>query len=95
MVDLVALIVTRGLYTMEREPTVSESTVAAEACEAIASTHQQFDAYPAREVTLGQLAIVRALPVKGKRLIGPWCFLDRFGPATFAQGGHRTTIRAA
>jgi redox-sensitive bicupin YhaK (pirin superfamily) len=66
---------------------VSESTVAAEVCEAIASGHQQFDAYPAREVTLGQLAIVRALPVKGKRLIGPWCFLDRFGPATFARGG--------
>ena len=34
---------------------MSESTVAAEACEAIAA--------------------------------GPWCFLDRFGPATFAQGG--------
>jgi redox-sensitive bicupin YhaK (pirin superfamily) len=66
---------------------VSESTVAAEACAAIASAHQQFDAYPAREVALGQLAVVRALPVRGKRLIGPWCFLDRFGPATFVQGG--------
>jgi hypothetical protein len=66
---------------------VSDSTVAAQACEAIASAHQQFDAYPTRAVTLGQLAVVRALPVKGKRLIGPWCFLDRFGPATFAQGG--------
>jgi redox-sensitive bicupin YhaK (pirin superfamily) len=66
---------------------VSESTVAAEACQAIASSHQQLDAYPAREVTLGHLTVVRALPVKGKRLIGPWCFLDRFGPDTFAQGG--------
>jgi quercetin 2,3-dioxygenase len=66
---------------------VSDSTVAAETCDAIAASHQQFDAYPAREVTLGHLAIVRALPVKGKRLIGPWCFLDRFGPATFAKGG--------
>ena len=66
---------------------MSDSTVAAETCEAIASEHQQLDAYPTRAVTLGQLAVVRALPVKGKRLIGPWCFLDRFGPATFAQGG--------
>jgi redox-sensitive bicupin YhaK (pirin superfamily) len=66
---------------------VSESTVAAESCEAIAASRQQFDAYPAREVALGHLAVVRALPVKGKRLIGPWCFLDRFGPATFAHGG--------
>ena len=68
-------------------PAVSESTVAAESCEAIAASHQQFDAYPAREVALGHLAVVRALPVKGKRLIGPWCFLDRFGPATFGRGG--------
>jgi redox-sensitive bicupin YhaK (pirin superfamily) len=66
---------------------VSESIVAAERCEAIAASHRQFDAYPGREVSLGHLAVVRALPVKGKRLIGPWCFLDRFGPATFAQGG--------
>jgi redox-sensitive bicupin YhaK (pirin superfamily) len=66
---------------------VSEPTVAAEACEAIAASHQQFEAYPARHVALGRLAVVRALPVKGKRLIGPWCFLDRFGPASFAQGG--------
>jgi redox-sensitive bicupin YhaK (pirin superfamily) len=61
--------------------------VAAEACTAIGAAHQQFEAYAAREVTLGHLAVVRALPVKGKRLIGPWCFLDRFGPETFGQGG--------
>ena len=66
---------------------MSNSSVAAEACVAIGAAHQQFEAYAAREVTLGHLAIVRALPVKGKRLIGPWCFLDRFGPATFGPGG--------
>ena len=66
---------------------MSNSSVAAEACVAIGAAHQQFEAYAARELTLGHLAIVRALPVKGKRLIGPWCFLDRFGPATFGPGG--------
>ena len=66
---------------------MSESSVAAEACVAIGAAQQQFEAYAAREVNLGHLAIVRALPVKGKRLIGPWCFLDRFGPATFGPGG--------
>lgn len=66
---------------------MSESSVAAEACVAIGASQQQFEAYAAREVNLGDLAIVRALPVKGKRLIGPWCFLDRFGPATFGPGG--------
>src|SRR5262245_5235254 len=65
---------------------MSESTVAAETCESIGATHQQFEAYPARDVHLGPLTVVRALPVKGKRLIGPWCFLDRFGPVSFIEG---------
>jgi len=39
-----------------------------------------------RELTLGSLAISRALPVKDRRLVGPWCFLDRFGPLTFSDG---------
>ncbi len=65
---------------------MSEPTVAAEACESIGASHQQFDAYPARDVHLGPLSVVRALPVKGKRLIGPWCFLDRFGPVSFSEG---------
>jgi quercetin 2,3-dioxygenase len=30
--------------------------------------------------------VQRALPVKGRRLIGPWCFLDRFGPLSFTDG---------
>jgi len=65
---------------------MSESTVAAETCESIAAAHEQFEAFPAREVQLGPLSVVRALPVKGKRLIGPWCFLDRFGPVSFSEG---------
>lgn len=32
------------------------------------------------------LAIQRALPVRGRRTVGPWCFLDRFGPVSFADG---------
>ena len=46
---------------------MSDSTVAAESCGAIAASHQQVDAFPPREVALGHLAVVRALPVKGKR----------------------------
>src|SRR6185503_10488349 len=42
--------------------------------------------YPNRELSLGNLAISRALPVKDRRLVGPWCFLDRFGPLTFSEG---------
>ena len=39
-----------------------------------------------RPLNLGSLAISRALPVKDRRLVGPWCFLDRFGPLTFNEG---------
>ena len=44
------------------------------------------ESYPNRELRLGSLAISRALPVKQRSLVGPWCFLDRFGPLTFSKG---------
>lgn len=43
-------------------------------------------AHPSRETRLGNLPIQRALPRRERRLVGPWCFLDRFGPLTFAHG---------
>jgi redox-sensitive bicupin YhaK (pirin superfamily) len=44
------------------------------------------ESYPNRTLSLGSLAISRALPIKNRRLVGPWCFLDRFGPLTFTEG---------
>jgi quercetin 2,3-dioxygenase len=41
---------------------------------------------PSREVSLGQLKIRRVLPVRHRRVIGPWCFFDRYGPLTFSDG---------
>lgn len=38
------------------------------------------------ETKLSGLSIERALPVRGRRTVGPWCFLDRFGPVAFADG---------
>jgi redox-sensitive bicupin YhaK (pirin superfamily) len=35
---------------------------------------------------LGALAEARALPIRDRRLVGPWCFLDRFGPLAFNEG---------
>jgi redox-sensitive bicupin YhaK (pirin superfamily) len=60
-------------------------TVAAETCVALGATDARVEAYPGRELNLGSLAISRALPVKDRRLVGPWCFLDRFGPLTFSD----------
>jgi redox-sensitive bicupin YhaK (pirin superfamily) len=65
---------------------MSDPLVAAEECVAIASPHQQLEPYAGRDVRIGDLRVLRALPVKGRRLIGPWCFLDRFGPLTFDRG---------
>jgi len=60
--------------------------VAAEECAAVCTRHEAFEAYPSRETQLGSLGITRALPIKERRLVGPWCFLDRYGPLTFSQG---------
>lgn len=59
--------------------------VSAEACEAIGASGQRLESYPNRELALGSMPITRILPVRDRRLVGPWCFLDRFGPLTFTD----------
>jgi quercetin 2,3-dioxygenase len=44
------------------------------------------DAFPGRRTHLGELPIWRALPLRERRLVGPWCFLDRYGPLSFTDG---------
>ncbi len=44
---------------------------------------QSISLYDTREGVVGAgLVIRRALPLRERRTIGPWCFLDHFGPAT-------------
>ena len=62
-----------------------ETKVAARPCDALEATGAVFEAFPARETSLGTLKIVRALPIRQRRLVGPWCFLDRFGPLSFSE----------
>jgi redox-sensitive bicupin YhaK (pirin superfamily) len=62
-----------------------KTEVAAEECVALGDSGATILAFPNLEVTLGGLRISRALPVRGRRLVGPWCFLDRFGPLTFGD----------
>ena len=59
--------------------------VSAEACEAIGATERRLEKYPNRELALGSMPITRILPVRDRRLVGPWCFLDRFGPLSFTN----------
>ena len=42
--------------------------------------------FPARETRIGDLVVARALPIRERRMVGPWCFLDRYGPLTFTDG---------
>lgn len=44
-----------------------------------------FEKFPAHETSLGSLKVLRALPIRQKRLVGAWCFLDRFGPLSFSE----------
>jgi redox-sensitive bicupin YhaK (pirin superfamily) len=65
---------------------MTKPLVAAESLLAIGASERRLEAYANYDITLGSLGISRALPVKGKRMIGPWCFLDRFGPFSFTEG---------
>ena len=64
---------------------MADPTVAAETCVALGATEHQFESFPGREIALGALTVTRVLPVKGRRLVGPWCFLDRVGPLRCAD----------
>ena len=59
--------------------------VAAEPCVALRGEGHTLEAHPGRTTHLGPLQIWRALPVRDRRLIGPWCFLDRYGPISFSS----------
>jgi quercetin 2,3-dioxygenase len=62
-----------------------DTKVAAQTCDASGVNGSVFERFPARETSLGTLEILRALPIRQKRLVGPWCFLDRFGPLSFSD----------
>jgi redox-sensitive bicupin YhaK (pirin superfamily) len=57
----------------------------AEACAPDARPEPVVTAYPARLTELGALKIRRALPIRERRVVGPWCFLDRYGPLSFTS----------
>src|SRR5262245_18097922 len=63
-----------------------EIQLAAETCGAICAAQQRLEAFPGKEIALGSLKVSRVLPVRDHRSIGPWCFLDRFGPLSFTEG---------
>jgi len=63
-----------------------DPTPNAEACAAEPTTAPTIEALPGRLTDLAGLPIRRLLPRSARRLVGPWCFLDSYGPLTFSSG---------
>src|SRR5512144_502026 len=61
-------------------------TTTAERCVSEPTSAAVLEALPGRPSDLGGLPIRRLLPRSQRRLVGPWCFLDSFGPLQFASG---------
>lgn len=60
-------------------------TVNGKECSAVGAKQPTFIGHPNRSAKLAQLSIDRALPIRDRRMVGPWCFLDRFGPLSFTS----------
>src|SRR5215468_1137997 len=58
----------------------------AETCVSEPARAPTLEALPGRLTDLGGLPIRRLLPRSQRRLVGPWCFLDSYGPLAFAAG---------
>ena len=60
-------------------------TATLETCFGDPAVRPVLEALPGRLTELNGLAIRRLLPRSQRRLVGPWCFLDSFGPLTFSS----------
>ncbi len=58
----------------------------AESCVSDPEARPTLQVLPGRLTDLGGLPIRRLLPRSQRRLVGPWCFLDSYGPLSFASG---------
>jgi hypothetical protein len=61
-------------------------TTTVETCVSEPTAAPTLEVLPGRLTDLGGLAIRRLLPRSQRRLVGPWCFLDSYGPLTFSSG---------
>ncbi|MEM5773884.1 MAG: pirin family protein, partial [Anaerolineaceae bacterium] len=63
---------------------MSTEPVAGKEFNALGADRLTFTAHPGRDTRLGGLPILRAMPIRDRRMTGPWCFLDRYGPLAFS-----------
>ena len=74
-----------GTFRWDDEENMVNANVAAQSIDASDEHGSVLERFPAHRTSLGTLEILRALPIRQKRLVGPWCFLDRFGPLSFSD----------
>lgn len=60
-------------------PVTTEDAIATVAAPA-ATSGPVLEITPSRTASVGGLSVMRALPRRGRRTVGAWCFLDHFGP---------------
>jgi redox-sensitive bicupin YhaK (pirin superfamily) len=53
---------------------------------ATASPPRALEITESREAVVGDFRVRRALPRRGRRTVGAWCFVDHMGPASIAAG---------
>ncbi|MGH8860411.1 MAG: pirin family protein, partial [Jatrophihabitantaceae bacterium] len=69
------------MSNLDRTPSLTHSGAAGVAA------HPVLQRFESREVALGESTKVRRLlPNLGRRLVGPWCFVDHYGPDDIADG---------
>src|SRR5712692_1454272 len=64
----------------DRTETTPMSTVDAELEIADGSVKADLDLTPAREARVGDMTVRRLLPLRQRRSVGAWCFIDHYGP---------------
>lgn len=64
---------------------VTAADVAAEA-RGSAPAVRSFEVTESRTSRVGAVGVHRALPRRGRRTVGPWCFVDHMGPAVVSAG---------
>jgi len=65
---------------------MNSNEISGKECNSLGAQDLTFETYANRQTNLGELGISTALPTRDRRMVGPWCFLDRFGPMTFSAG---------
>ena len=62
--------------TLDAPPEVADASHPQHACVEVTTSH---------EATVGQVRVRRALPRRGRRTVGAWCFADHMGPLNVTE----------